>query len=220
MYRFHAGMIRNRDEDGRLVSCGVLWTNDRTWGWYPIAAAMFLLALGWVHLDAQHLRMLDGLREKHLQMAGIGAVVLALFVLSHVIEWWLNRYWWLNRKKSALIFTDEGGLLTPYGLVGWRRTRSIDGDHANILNIGLDQGFEYPGVDPECNFDVNLYIVNGDIIRVAANLTKGEAHKVTVLLTHAIAEMRKAMARMTYPQQGQAVQAGPAPGRAKAVLID
>lgn len=183
MPAFKAEMIRVI-EDGRLRSVGVRWTQPDIVGakiWAAVYAVCFLAA---GILFAVSRAVANG-GEAYTHATIIVAIATTVLILLGD-----------DSVQTAVIFHDDGRTETPHGSPGFRRDRCIEGNHRYISNIQLEQGTRMYEVEAAQNFQVGLYCANGDIVVVGDLLRKNQAHKVAVMLTNALNDMRAQLSEL------------------------
>lgn len=185
MLRFKAESIRERDSDGRLLAAGVSWSTGRAWVWMLcILPAMFLVPGG--------LATVPGI----LFHSGYRLNWLLAFVACATGLWLVSRAF--KRYGSGImsvIFDADGVIPTPHGRPYAPRSRIIEGSHAHLVSIETRQSSPNPNAQIPL-YDVCMFSSGGDVIHVAYGYPHESAHKMAVLLTAALSEMRQSQATL------------------------
>jgi hypothetical protein len=189
----HVAPVREYDEQGRLVSAGVVWNE------YDMIAHRWCLsvaALGLLFAVPALLFLLASLmfpKQSGYELLA-SAIVLGFGIVSAVaFAIFLDRKW----KKRALIFRRDGLMHTPYGYLVGKTSESVAGHHDIIRSI--ERG-------PADFFDaIVIYSHEGTQVSVGYRVCPTISLIVTVQLNKALQEIRKASAA---PAQNATPRAG------------
>jgi len=163
-------------EQGRLVRSGLRWDEER-----PLlfngSLIVFTLGIGlFVSLFLAKAPIPD--------RAG-PALLIALVLIAVSAIGFSFRF-----KKRALIFTDQGTLLTPHGFPGYPFRKTIDGYHTNISSIEMRLN-ETDSDGKNKLYVVNVYSFDGHILALTSpNYHHNYAYRIQTELNNALGALR------------------------------
>lgn len=162
----------DRDDVGRIIRAGVSWGETRpSIEQFAISGALgsvFLLIVGVFYSPT----LLMGL-------VGLAACIYVLF--------------WLPPEVRALYFTNDGRMLTPFGIFYASQLQQISGHHDHIVSIEARMQRDQParnGERWEAMFEVLLISDGGDLIHLSRNCHESDALRVAAQLTRALVAIR------------------------------
>ena len=163
-------------EQGRLVSSGLRWDEERPVLFY---GSLTVLMLG-IGLFVSLFLAKAPIPER----AGFALAIAVVLIVVSAIGFSFRF------RKRALIFTDQGTLLTPHGFPGWPFRKTIDGYHTNISSI--DMRLNETDSDAKNKlYVVNLYSFDGHILRLtSANYHHDYAFRIQTELNNALLALR------------------------------
>jgi hypothetical protein len=172
----HADRITEYDAAGYIVSDGVRWNEEREWCYW---GGLLVLLAGFCIVFVI-LAFTPPIRDRVLI-----ATILGLFFFGTGGMMFAYRF-----RERALIFTNDGRILTPHGFPGYPFRKKIDGVHSNIDSIGI-RLTELPQGQHGKPHGVMIYSRGGDILSVSSeDLHHDYAYKIAVQLNHALASFR------------------------------
>jgi len=178
MFRFlYPSVEQVRDyEQGRLVRSGVRWDEER-----PLLynGSVIVIMLGGGLIVALLLAKAP-IPDRAGFVFGIALVLSLAGAIGFSFRF----------KKRALIFTDEGKLLTPHGFPGYPFRKTIDGYHTNISSIDMRLNEMDSDVKNKL-YVVNVYSFDGHILRLtSANYHHDYAYRIQTELNNALWALR------------------------------
>jgi hypothetical protein len=172
MNEFRAAPISYFDEEGGLVGLGAEWTELRH-------RTLLVLTMLFCLFGLAAVGVLFWIRSSDEFVPGI-VVCLILSGFARLV-WKIGKR--VSNARRHLWFCADGTIDFPFK---W----GVDVPMSAIANIGSAKSELLTDRDGAWHYEVNLYTADGDTIRIAEKMLRAEAHKVTVLLTDALAEMR------------------------------
>ncbi len=163
-------------EHGRLVRSGLRWEEER-----PLLSngSLIVFTLGFGLFVSLFLAKAP-IPDRAGPAAFIALVLIAVGAIGFSFRF----------KQRALIFTDQGTLLTPYGFPGWPFRKTIDGYHTNISSIDMRLN-ETESDQKNKLYVVNIYSFDGHILRLtSANYHHDYAYRIQTELNNALLALR------------------------------
>ena len=182
--------IRERDRSGALSATGLEWGEARMWLCFPVMLVMACLFIALICFAVMFAKDSVNRIVWFTYFCADGLVVALLYEF-------IRRF---GERANAVIFNADGSIETPFGRPEAWWIKSIDGDHRYILSIEAQHMERKPHEQCDPLHEVVMYGADGDIILVAHKLTRRDAHKIAVLLTQALKEMREALANQRAPR--------------------
>lgn len=161
------GPIRRYDADRRLLEAGYRWDQLRLIEKLGLGGAGvgLLCAAPFMYAD-------------HSPQGGVACLLAGLALLAILA--------WLHRWPRTVLFTRDGGVLTPHGLPGSPFRRRLSFPHTQINSIEATSNCRDHGVV--------MFTTEGHTILLAERMFKADAHLAGVQLTKALQEMRQSLA--------------------------
>jgi len=172
---FEVTPIRDRDEQGRLVSSGAYWTEFQATSYALLfGGGVALFPLGLILAVANPFFAL---------FAWAGGVVAIVAAKKG------------SRLPRSLIFTDEGKMLALNGLPFHPGSSLVEGHHDAIVSVEAT-GRTYPDNPSNSSWkrdaiNVALIAAGGETIYVSRDLSPEQARNVAVQLTLALLDIRQ-----------------------------
>lgn len=168
--------VTQHDAGGYVISDGVEWTEERTLCYYGGLMVWLVGTVAAVTIFEWNAGSPNRVTLAICAAGFFGGIGTALFA---------NRF-----RKRAIIFSGDGGILTPHGFPGYPFRKKMNGVQGNIDSIGMRPN-EY-GSDQHNKFHfVVIYSKGGDIIRVTSDqLYYDFAYKVSMQLNNAFNSFR------------------------------
>lgn len=188
MFRFSAEWIRYADDDGRLHSVGVQWTEpDRGVVEFVESCAAFL-AIAWA--VAIVLIFVAAQLTSDEIMLIVGVLGLATAIVASIA-------WAFASQYRSLLFHADGRLEYPDGLPRRFRKFWTDATIDAVVGIQIHQVQDRQKPQAEPTFEVHLYMRNGDVLLLSQGHSQWEAHKIVTMLTAAYRDMMDARASLS-----------------------
>lgn len=188
MFLFYAESERYTDEDGNLTDVLVEWSEDCEESSDFLRQAQLLIVAA--AFGAIFLASFEPPKQPELFMIAGGLAVLEVAILLFG-----HRFCTVHRK---LWFHDNGAIAIPRGWLGrlLLGPKAI-GDHRELTSIETQEAETLqPDPHKRKRYEVWLYYRDGSVDCIAGSLYQWQAHKVSVQLTLAHADLKTAMARL------------------------